>query len=189
MGATCCAPLRAMALPSKRAASALSFESSILSIRGSGVEYHAHRAEPLLAVSCRVVGTRVHPQGRGDLWASCRCHRDAADAADAPPLANPRRFSPLIAPKLMCDTGSRRFLDHKSCNTSQSVRNTGLVRPPKLAMNSASISLFVLSVLTSPPLPLTKQRVLAPKRTQGACSVGPPFRPRGLPVVSWQKAG
>ena len=46
--------------------------------------------------------------------------------ADAPPLANPRRFSPLIAPlvshisfahyvsfgamkKLMCDTGSRRF--------------------------------------------------------------------------------
>jgi len=82
----------------------------------------------------------------------CRCHRDAADAPDAPPLANPRRFSPLIAPKLMCDTGSRRFLDHKSCNTSQWVRNTGCqADPPKLAMNSASISLFVLSVLTSPP--------------------------------------
>ena len=122
--------------------------------------------EPLLAVSCRVVGTRVHPQGRGDTCGRCRCHRDATDAADAPPLANPRRFSPLIAPKLMCDTGSRRFLDHKSCNTSQSVRNTAKLTPPQTCKFCIDSSICIECIDISPSLPLTKQRVLAPKRTQ-----------------------
>ena len=45
------------------------------------------------------------------------------------------------------------------------IQRNQLAHPPRLA-NAASIGLLVLSVLTCPPLPASKRRVLATKRTQ-----------------------
>ena len=129
-------------------------------------------AELLLAVSCRVVGTRVHPQGRGDVE-SCRCHRCCRCC----------RCSPSRQPSLAAhhsETNVRRrisaFLRSKKLQYIPiGSEYSETADPPKLA-NSASI--ICIHEMTSPSLPLSKRRVLAPIRTRTS-SLGPPFRPRG----------
>ena len=56
--------------------------------------------------------------------------------------------------------------------------------PPRLA-NAASIGLLVLSVLTCPPLPASKRRVLATKRTQDLQPVAAVPAPSAVSSEKW----
>jgi hypothetical protein len=127
-------------------------------------------------VSCRVVGTRVHPQGRGDVE-SCRCHRCCRCC----------RCSPSRQPSLAAhhsETNVRRrisaFLRSKKLQYIPiGSEYSETADPPKLANSASIVYLYSCTDLSLPP-PLKTTRFGTDKDADLQPGAAVPAPRRGL---------